>query len=420
MRNGASPDLRKLEILAMLVARKRKSKTQRAQRALSALLLIALFILAFDVNAYWQIPAAGKTGSGQLHGGIEINPEGIKAAVIRVSDPEQGAGAEVIYTEVFNTALTRNQNGKVTPEAIKAASQAILRFYTHMRRQYQVPPQQIYVISSSDLDADNLEELANEVRNSSGASITFLSIESEVRLSIIGTIPRRYREGTTWFDNRSQSAVIDIGSDKTKAGYQQFRQPLLGDPYYDFVAFEISRGTTSFTDEVNRAAGEDSGISKFAVSAKALSESSIKAALRSELKKKPGLAYRKKIYLNGAIVRAMATLLHPEDRQSFITLTVDDINTFYQRAVNSPQLLLNPSLSRIRNDEARKEVERELEAVRSAFTPKSLVAGAEILKAVASECNFQEEGKKILYARFSNMSSISSYLLLRAGDGPQP
>lgn len=417
---GATPDLKKLETLAMLVARKRISKTLRGQRALSVFLLIALFILAFGSNIYWRITAAGETDQGQLHGGIEIDPEGIKAAVIRVADTAQGAGAEVIYTDEFNTALRRNQNGKVTPEAIKTASQAILKFHTRMRQQYQVPPQQIYVIGSSDLDADNLGELAKEVRNSAGASITYLGLESEVRLSIIGTIPRRYREGTTWFDNRSQSVVIDIGSSRTKGGYQQFRQPLVGDPYYDFVAVEIPRGITSFTDEVNRAAGEDAEISKFALSARALSEGSIKSALRNELKKKPGLAHRKKIYLNGAIVRAMMILLRPEDRQPFISLTVDDINVFYQRAVSSPQVLLKPSLSRIRNDETRKEVERELEIVRSAFTPKNLIAGAEILKAIASECNLQEEGKKILYARFSSISSISSYLLLRAEDGPRP
>ena len=387
---------------------------------MSVFLLMALFILAPNSNVFGQISDAGETDQGQMHGGIEIDSEGIKAAVIRVSDTAQGSGAEVVYTEVLNAALTRNQNGKVTPEAIKAAGQAILKFYTRMRQQYKVPPRQIHIIGSSDLGAGNLEELAKEVRSSAGASLTLLSLESESQLSVIGTIPRRYREGTTWFDNRSQSVVIDIGSNKTKGGYQQLRQPLLGDPYYDFVAVEIPRGTTSFTDEINRAVGEDAAINKFVASARALSESSIKAALRNELKKQPGLVYRKKIYLNGAIVRAMMTLLRPEDRQSFLPLTVDDINIFYQRAVYSPQILLNPSLSRIRNDEVRKEVERDLEAVRSAFTPKSLIAGAEILKAVASEYNFQEEGKKILYVRFSNMSSILSYLLLRAGEGPQP
>ena len=203
------------------------------------------------------------------------------------------------------------KGGKYTQEVVKTVGRAIKDYYTLIRQQYQVPPQQIYVIGSSDLDAGNLEELATEIRNNTGASITFLDLKSEAQLSVIGTVPRRYREGGTSFDNRSQSVVIDIGSYKTKGGYQQLRQPLVGDPYYEFVAVGIPSGTTSFTDEVNQAAGEDAGINKFALSARALSESSIKAALRNELKKRPGLAYRKKIYLNGAIVGAMMTLTSP-------------------------------------------------------------------------------------------------------------
>jgi len=391
-----------------------------ARRGLSAFLLTTLFIPAFYSNVYGQVSAARETDQTQLHGGIEIDPEGIKAAVIRVSDTAQGAGAEVIFTEAFNVTLGRDQDGKFTQEVVKTAGRAIKDYYTLIRQQYQVPIRQIHVIGSADLSAGNLEELTAEVRNNTGASITFLDLKSETQLNVIGTVPRRYREGGAWFDNRSQSVVIDIGSFTTKGGYQQLRQPLAGAPYYDFVAVEIPRGITSFTDEVNQAAGEDAGINKFALSARALSESSIKAALRNEFKERPGLLYRKKVYLNGLIVRAMITLLRPEDRQPFIPITVDDINIFYQQAVTSPQGLLNPNLSRIRNDEARKGAERELEIVKSAFTPKSLIAGAAILKAIASECNFQEEGKKILYARFSNMSLILSYLLLQAGEGPQP
>lgn len=417
---GAAPDLRKLEFLAMLVGRKRRSKTLRAQRGLCAFLLTTLFIPAFNSNTYGQISAARETNQAQLHGGIEIDSDGIKVAVIRFSDPAQRSGAEVVFTEEFNVGLGRDRAGKYTQEVVKTVGRAIKDYYTLIRQQYQVPPQQVYVIGSSDLDAGNLEELATDVRNNTGASITFLDLKSEAQFSVIGTVPRRYREGGISFDNRSQSVVIDIGRYKTKGGYQQLRQPLDGDPYYEFVAVEIPSGITSFTDEVNQAAGADAGINKFALSARALSESSVRAALRNELKKRPGLAYRKKIYLNGAIVGAMMTLLRPEDRQSIFPITVDDINFFYQQAVTAPQVLLNPSLSRIRNDGVRKEVERELEAVKSAFTPKSLIAGAAILKAIASECNFQEEGKKILYARFSNMGSILSYLLLQAGEGPQP
>jgi len=376
--------------------------------------------LAWNSNANGQISAAGEANQAQLHGGIEIDPEGIKVAVIRLSDTAQRSGVEVVFSEEFNVALGRDQNGKFKQDVVKTVGRVTKDYYTLIRQQYQVPPQQIYVIGSSDLDAGNREELAAEVKDNTGASITFLDLKSEAQLSVIGTVPRRYREGGTWFDNRSQSAVIDVGSYKTKGGYQQLRQPLDGDPYYEFVAAGIPCGTTSFTDEVNQAAGEDAGINKFALNARTLSESSIKSALRNELKKRPGLVYRKKIYLNGAIVGAMMTLLRPEDRQQIIPITVDDINIFYQQAVASPQVLLNPSLSRIRNDGVRKEVERELETVKSTFTPKSLIAGAAILKAIASECNFQEEGKKVLYARFSNMGSILSYLLLQAGEGPQP
>jgi len=417
---GAAPDLRKLEIPAMLVGRKRRSSILGARRGLSAILLTTLFIPAFNSNVYGQISAAGETDQTQLHGGIEIDPEGIKVAVIRVSDTAQKSGVEVVFTEAFSVALGRGQDGKYTQEVVKTAGRAIKDYYELIRQQYQVPIRHIYVIGSRDLYAGNPEELATEIRNNTGASITFLDLKSDAQLSVIGTVPRRYREGGTSFDNRSQSVVIDVGSYTTKGGYQQLRQPLAGAPYYDFVAVEIPRGTTNFTEEVNRAAGADAGINKFALSARALIESSIKAALRNELKERPGLAYRRKIYLNGSIVRAMITLLRPEDRQQFIPITVDDINTFYQQAVSSPQALLNPNLSRIRNEEARKEAERELEAVKSAFTPKSLIAGAAILKAIASECNFQEEGKKILHARFSNMGLILSYLLLQAGEGPQP
>jgi len=387
---------------------------------LRAFLLISLFTVALSSNTGWRILAAEETDKGHLHGGIEIDPEGIKAAVIQVSDADQGAGAKVVFTEEFNVALRRDQDGRFTQEVVKTAARAIQEYHTIIRQQYEVPAQQIYVIGSSDFDASDLEQLAKEVRSNIGAGIAFLSAESEARLNVIGTIPRRYKEGETWFDNRSQSVVIDIGSIKTKGAYQQYRQPLVGAPYYDFVAVEIPTGIANFTDEINRAAGENAGVNKFATSARALSGSFIKAPLRGELKRKPGLEYRKKIYLNGAIVRAMMTLLHPDDRRPLVPLTMEDIDVFHERAVTSPQALLNPNLSRIRSDEIRKEVEKELEAVKISFTTKNLIAGAEILKSIASECNFQEEGKKIFYARFSNMSLISSYLLLRAADAPQP
>jgi hypothetical protein len=403
-----------------LANQKSWSDNSKVRRLFFAFLLADILILAFSPNAYGQIITAGTTNLDRLHGGLVIDPEGIKAAVIRLSDVEQGPSAEVVYMRVIDTPLVQNQSGKFAPEVIKATGQAVLRLYTEMTQQHRVHPWHVYIIGSSDFDPDDLEELANEIRKYIGKTLTFLTPESEMQLGIISTIPRRYREGTTWFDNRSQSVLIDIGSSNTKVGYVQVRQPLSGKLFYDFVTLGIPVGIDTFTNELNGTLGGGTEIKEFALNAATLSARSVREALRKETERRPGLAHRRKIYLKGAIVWAMMTLLYPEDRQPFVTITMDDINDFYRRAVNSPQALLNPNLSQISDEQVRMEVGREVEAVRSAFTAKRLIAGAEILKAIATEYNFREVSKKILVARFSKSSSILSYVLLQAENGQQP
>lgn len=385
-----------------------------------AFLSICLLISALSLNTKCQTAKAGQIDKGKLFGGIEIGSEGIKAAAIRVSDAGQGYDLEVVFTESSFMALVQNNNGMFRTEAVKATAQEVWKLDTKMQQQFKVPTEQIYIIGTSDLRAYNLEELIKEVRDMTGKTMTFLELEADVRLTIVGTIPRRYREGTTWFDNRSLSVLIDVSADNTKSGYQQVRQPVIGNPYYDYVVLSVPKGTVNFTNEVNQQVQENDDLKKFALTAKKLSEDSLRTSLRNEIESRPGLANRKKVYLSGGIVWALATLLHPEDRRPFVPITVNDINTFYNRAVNNPQALLQPDLSQIRDAGLRKDVETDLKTVRSIFSAKSLVAGAEILRTLASECNFQGEGKRILFARFSNLSLILSYVRSRAENEPQP
>src|SRR4030095_10774921 len=113
---NAAPDLRKLEIVARVVGRKRRSNPLMAQRGLFAFLLTTLFIPALNSNVYGQNPAPGVGSQAQLHVGIEIDPEGIKVAVIRISDTAQKSGAEIVFTEVFNVELGRDQGGKFSSD----------------------------------------------------------------------------------------------------------------------------------------------------------------------------------------------------------------------------------------------------------------------------------------------------------------
>jgi hypothetical protein len=133
--------------------------------------------------------------------------------------------------------------------------------------------------------------------------------------------------------------------------------------------------------------------------------------IRTEVSRKPGLFNRKKIYLSGGIIWAMETLLHPEDRRSFTPVTTDDISNFYNRAISDPEGLLNPDLSTIRDPNVRQEAEREVESVRNTFTPKNLIAGAELIKAASTELSFP--GKRLLFARFGHLAWILSYVRLQ-------
>jgi len=357
----------------------------------------------------------------KIHGGIEVSSEGVKAAVIKISDAEQGSGLEVVFTELSAIALVQNSDGSFKPEVVKTVGQVITEFFTRMQQQFKVPEEQIYIFGSSDLKAESLSDLVDEVRNTTGKTITFLNLESDVQLSTVGTIPRRYREGTTWYDNRSLSVLIDVGADTTTGGYQQLRQPIVGNPYYDYVALRMPRGVVNFSNDVRRMRElrkDKITLKEFALAARKFSEGTIRAELRNERERKPGLVNRKKVYLSGGIVWVLVTLLYPQDRRSFVPITVDDLNIFYRRAITDPEILLSPDLSNISDPELLSQIQSDLKNVRKTFKPTSLIAGAEILRSLAAEFNFQGEDKIIFFARYGNLSLILSYLRMQAENVP--
>ncbi|MGH9800864.1 MAG: hypothetical protein ACRD82_10910, partial [Blastocatellia bacterium] len=299
-----------------------------------------------------------------------------------------------------------------TPEAIRDTANAIQRFHQRMRQEYRIPAEQIHVAISSGVIGNNPQDVSSEITKRTGLTAPFLDVDTEVQLTVAGAIPKRYKSGQNWYDNRSISVLIDVGSGNTKGGYQQLRQVAVGSSGFDYVTWGIPKGTVTFTNEINKAAGESADYKTFANRASALSNDSLRAPLRSEIARKPGLLNRRKVYLSGGIVWAMATLLHPEDRHSFTQLTVDDINNFYNRAITNPEALLEPDISRINNATLRQEAEREIETVRNTFTPKNLIAGAEILRALATEMNLT--GKRMYFARFGHLAWILSYVRLQA------
>lgn len=384
-----------------------KSMPARSLIALSVL----LSLLILSPCSY----ARSAKEPGELYGGIEVGSKGVKATAIRVTDSKEGYGIKLIYAEVVNTTIMQTKDNKFVPEVIRDTAQAVNKLYTRMQQEYKVPKERIGIIGSSGLRADNPLDLVNAVKETTGKTMSFLDVESEVQLSLVGTIPQRYRVRRGWADNRGVSVLIDIGSGNTKGGYQVLRQMPTGAPDYDYVTVGIPKGTVSFANEINQAIGDNPDLGFFAQKAKALSPTSVRISLRKEMERKPGLYNRQRVYLTGGIVWAMVTMLYPEDRRTFVPLTFEDINKFHRMVTSHPdslQELLNPDLSKkIANSAVRKEAEKEFENLRNAFSPKNLIAGAEILKSVAVEFNLT--GKRIRFARYGYLAWILSYVRLQ-------
>ncbi len=368
------------------------------------------FLLIFLIS-FFAFSATSATSSAsaiakntKLHGGIEIGSRGVKATAINFSRKGSGYDVKIIYTEVINTSIMKVKDNKFTPEAMQETADAVNKMFTRMQQEYQVPVEQIYIVGSSGLRSDNKSDLVSAVNKATGKSMSFLTVDLEVQLSIAGTIPRRRDDETKPLDEREASMLLDIGSGNTKGGYQ-----LSGSgPTDEFVTMGIPFGTVSFTNEASKLRKVEADLNSFALDALLISQHTLSEQLRKEIEKKPGLLSRNRIYLSGGIVWAMATLMHPENRKAFVPLTTDDIALFHYRARNDVNALLNPDLSYIADELKRNEIKKEIESVKATFSPKNIVAGAEILNAVNSE--FKLQGKNIWFARYGHLSWILSYV----------
>ncbi|MGH9755732.1 MAG: hypothetical protein ACREA2_23360 [Blastocatellia bacterium] len=358
----------------------------------ASLILKAIALLSLPLHCL-SFPAMGQTApstkSGEIYAGIELSSEGATAIALRVSRNEEESGLKLVYLETVRLALGRAGNGQFAPQAVQETAQTVLKLMIRLRQQGQTPPERVFLIGSSGLRDDHPEDLVNAIRKATGKTLVFLDVETEVQLSIVGTISRLGKAGDTQIDNRNSSALIEINNDGVKGGYQLLKHSPSAPPRYDFVAMSIPNDAMSLD-----------------------SPESLRQALRGERESKPGLVTRKRVYLAGAVVWAVAALVHPENRRPFVPLTYEEIMWFAEKAARAPQQLLNPNLSFIADRDMRQRAESELQAVKNAITPRQLIAGAEALKALASEFEWRE--KQIWFARFGHLGRLLSYVRMQA------
>ena len=368
-------------------------------------------VLAGGSTVRAQTAAPSKFEPRELHGGIEINMRGAQAVAVRITGEEENYSVTILFSENILAPLAV-QDGKFTPESMREMVAAVQKHIRRMQRDYRIPPDQIYLTGTPNLVAANVTELAAEIKAGVGRSVTLLDVKSAVELSLTGSIPRRYRLNNRRHDNRNISLLIEVMGNKVQGGYQVNRLAEFGrTDAYDFVTFEVPTGSLGLRAEANKIAGDKADIAAFSRATQALVESLIQAPLRNEAARKLGLTSRSKVYLAGPIMRLLVATLHPDERRTYVPLTVSDFNTFYYRLLTAPEKLLNPDLSKIRDEEWRTRIETGLQTARIAFSTKELLAGAEILLAVARELELQN--KTIIFPRYNHLAQILSFVRLQ-------
>jgi hypothetical protein len=340
----------------------------------------------------------------EVHGGIEIGSKGVKATTLDVTAGTEGPDVKLLKSGIQNTTLVSGlaNSGRFDPEALKDTAAAVARFAAQMRSEGKVPPERIYVVASSGLFAplegkkeaikENREALAVAVKGASGLPLSFLDVNREIELSIVGIVPDK---------QAGNSFLLDIGSGNTKGGYRE--------PGKECVTVSIPFGSVSFSDLVKKKAGKGS----FTDAADGLRAEMLVPALRKRVAEKPGLLGRKRVYLGGGAAWALATLVRPGDRSSYVPLTVDDVTAYHKLVSKDLDTFPKVDLSSIADPDARASAQREIARVKDVFTPRQLLAGAEILKALASELHFDKE-TKLYFARHSATGWILAYVREKA------
>jgi uncharacterized protein (TIGR03000 family) len=335
------------------------------------------------------------------YGGIEIGSKGVKATVVEFLPTKLDIEpTPPKLSKTSNTTIAALKDGKYQEDAIADTADAVEKFYKQLQEEFKVAPENIFIVGSSGLpNASNRDALVAAVKEKTGKTMSFITVDQEVGLTILGAVPP---------NDRAKALLVDIGSGNTKGGCYEKQGGS-----YQLTPMSLPLGAVTFATKVKDEAKASS--LEFVEAAAKLRDSLLAKPLSEQVAAHPGLAKADTVYLSGGIVWSMASILHPDEPQAeYVAVTANDIDTFHQLLTKSPGMVPVPDLAKIRDEGTRKLAESEMQRVKDTFTPDQLLAGSELLKAVSDVLKLR--GKKVYFTRYGYIAWISAY----ARSGGQP
>jgi hypothetical protein len=353
--------------------------------------LVSLAFLAAGLTA---LSAGTNTTSGDAYGVVEVGASGIKGQVVRPiantgDDPPVELVKEYAPVEANAFALTAPGSDRIKT--------AVDQLRNEMEQAFHLLPARFYVVGSSGLPEDAKAVLSG-IDFGTTNKIDFVTPEQESIFLFRGTVSSQ---------KAPEVVSLDIGSGNSKGAYLEQSTPSL-----IFASFSIPWGTKTAAASID----QNRKSSAFLAAAEDFRVKQLISAVRSQTEQFPGMQNRRYLYLSGGIIWAMETLLHPFQEDVLQKITLDDINTFCEKAAANANALLhpdldaliksNPSVQQAAIEKARKEVPR----VSAVFTEDQIIAGSLIVKTFASEMHWsQKDG--IFFARSALNAWPRGYLV---------
>jgi hypothetical protein len=346
--------------------------------------------------AWPSLPWAARALAGELHAGIEVGGRGVKVTVIDALATKEGHVYKRLLADTYNTNLSVLRDGAFQKAEIEAAAGAIARFYKTAREKYKVPADHVHLVGSSGLPkASNWDDFVAAVKKATGKQIHFIDDKTEVALSIAGIVPKTYRD---------LALLLDIGGGNTKGGFLAEGGAL--------AYFSVPFGAVTYAARVRREADADKA--PFAATADRLRDELLVKPLKAGARDLPGLGRRKWAYLSGGTVWAMVTLLHPEEvDKPYVPFKAADIDAYRALLLKASGKFPAVDVSKIADPGRRERARKEIAAVQKVYTPERLLAGAEVLRALAVAFELKE--RNLVFPRHAQVGWLTAYVV---GEGP--
>jgi hypothetical protein len=340
---------------------------------------------------------AAEKQNTELYGGIDISSSSVKVLVIELSPSKEFEyDYHTVFTQSREIQVVKglDKNDQFDPETLDDVVHTVKSYFEMMTKDHHLPSDRIKIVGGSGLFkvlrerkdrneeektklvGKNQELLKEKVANATGLAMKFNDVKEEVELMITALVPP---------GQISKAVFMDVGGSATRGGYRD-RQ--------DFLRTFQGPGVSKLEGLLKTSASADLPAVARNFALKELHEP-FRRELEDERKRE--LKQRDIIFLNGGAVWVLATFMHPEDRRVYVRLKAAEIEEFHKRLCDHPGAYPALQLPDDLDAKTKEEVEAEVVDMKAKMSAKRWLAGAEVLKAVSEE--FQFENKEIYFTR---------------------